>query len=72
MVTVNLQGDNVLGIKLKDFWERSLNGFGSYSQEISKNVYNKHVKNNSSSVANLTYNVKFSKINNSYFVFIEK
>lgn len=72
MVTVKIQGDNTLGIKLKDFWERSLNGFGSYSQEISKTVFNKHVTNNSTSVTDLNYNVTFRKIQDSYFVFIEK
>lgn len=72
MVTVNIQGDDTQGIKLKDFWERSLNGFGSYSQEISKSVFNKHVKNNSEYVENLGYSVKFRKIEDSYFVFIEK
>jgi hypothetical protein len=72
METVNIEGDYVLGIRLKIFWKRSLIGFGSYSQEISKNVFNKHVKNNSSSIECLDYNVKFSKINDSYFIFIEK
>ena len=67
-----LCGDEELSINVKDFWERSVNGFGSYSQEISKSVYDKHITNNSENVKNYAYRANFKEIGESFYIFIQQ
>lgn len=69
---VTLIGHDEITITLKDFWERSVNGFGSFSQEISKSVYDKHVKNKTETVKNYAFKSNFKKIGESFYIFIEK
>ena len=67
-----LVGNEKLTVNVKDFWERSVNGFGSYSQEISKKVYDKHITNSSQSIKNYSFKAKFKEIGESFYLFIEK
>lgn len=69
---VSVSGEKELNITLNDFWERSVNGFGSYSQEISKSVYDKHMKNNTIFVTGSSYKTSFETIGESFFVFVKK
>lgn len=69
---VKMVGKDVLSMNLKDFWERSVLGFGSFSQEISKSVYDKHVKNDTESVKDCSYKIKFKEVGDSFYVFIVK
>lgn len=72
LMRVTLIGHDEITITLKDFWERSVNGFGSFSQEISKSVYDKHVKNKTETVKNYAFKSNFKKIGESFYIFIEK
>lgn len=72
MVKVEIKGNEIISLRVKDFWEQSVNGFGIFSQEISKTLYNKHTKNKSHSIVEGNYIVMFSKINDTFFIFIKK
>jgi len=67
---VNVIGEKKLTIMISDFWEQSVKGFGSYSKEISKSVYYKHIENNSKYIDDKNYEVNFEAIGSSFFVFI--
>ena len=69
---IEVNGNEKLKIILKDYWERSVNGFGSYSEKISKSTYNKHKKNVSSSLADYDYRLEFKDVGDSFYVFIIK
>jgi hypothetical protein len=72
MTKVTLVGESELSITVDDYWERSVNGFGVYSKEVSKSIFQKHIRNNSNSMSNWAYNVEFRKIGESFFLLIKK
>lgn len=69
---ITVSGTEDIRTNVKDYWERSVLGFGEYSQEISKNVYIKHISNNSVGVHTTNYRFKVKEVGDGYFLFINK